>query len=117
MNDPVELIVPIVLFAAVFGIVYIALSARKQERMALIEKGADASLFYAGKKPKSGKWLLYVGMIAVGIALGTLIGSGLEAAGLDEDVAYPAAIFFFGGSAMILAYFLGRKINGDKESQ
>ena len=38
--DSGEIIVPIVFFALVFGIVYIALNARNKERMALIEKGA-----------------------------------------------------------------------------
>ena len=109
------ILIPIVFFALVFGIVYIALSARNKERMALIEKGADASIFYSGKKIRgSGKWILTLGVFIVGIALGVLVGYLLESGGMKEDVAYPASIFLFGGAALIVAYFIGKKVNGDK---
>jgi Na+/H+-dicarboxylate symporter len=116
MNELEGIIVPIVFFALVFGIVYIALSARNKERMALIEKGADASIFYSGKKARgSGKWVLTLGIVIVGIALGVLVGYFLENGGMKDDVAYPASIFLFGGAGMIAAYFIGKKINGNKE--
>lgn len=115
MNDPAELIIPIVLFAMVFGIVYIAISARSKERMALIEKGADASIFYSGKPRKgTGKWILQLGIVVVGVALGVLVAYGLHSTGMDDEVAYPACIFLFGGAAMVAAYFIGRKVNGNK---
>jgi len=108
------IIIPIVFFAMVFGIVYIALSARNKERMALIEKGADASIFLSGKTRGSGKWILTMGIFIVGIALGVLVGYFLESGGMKEDVAYPASIFLFGGAALIAAYFIGKKVNGNK---
>ena len=40
----------IALFAAIFGIMYVYYTTRHKERMALIEKGADASLFNTGKE-------------------------------------------------------------------
>ena len=110
-----EIIVPIVFFALVFGIVYIALSARNKERMALIEKGADASIFYSGKTRGSGKWILKLGIFIIGVALGVLVGNLLETAGMNDEVSYPASIFLFGGIALVAAYFIGRKVNGDKE--
>jgi hypothetical protein len=33
---------------------------------------------------------------------------------MDADVAYPASIFLFGGIALVAAYFLARKVNGNK---
>ena len=115
MQDFESLIIPIVLFAMVFGIVYVAVSARNKERMALIEKGADASIFYTGKTPGTGKWVLKVGIFAIGIALGILIGNLLESAGMKEEIAYTGSIFLFGGAALVAAYFIGRKVNGEKE--
>ena len=46
------LIAFIALFATVFGIMYVHYTTRNKERMALIEKGADASLFNTGKEGK-----------------------------------------------------------------
>ena len=41
----VEILIPISLFLMIFGIIYLYYSTRNRERMALIEKGADASIF------------------------------------------------------------------------
>jgi hypothetical protein len=109
-----EVLVPIVLFLVIFGILYLYFSSRNKERLALIEKGADASIFYGPKTERSGKWILTVGVLAIGIALGVLAGAGLESAGLEDDVAYSASIFLFAGIGLVVAYFLSRKINGSK---
>jgi len=115
MHNLGEVVVPIVFFALVFGIVYIAIAARNKERMALIEKGADASIFYSGKSAGTGKWILKAGIFAVGIALGILVGNLLESTGMKEEIAYTGSIFLFGGAALVAAYFIGRKVNGNKE--
>lgn len=116
MHDVTDVVVPIVLFALVFGMFYLYISARNKERLALIEKGADASIFFGGKKfTGTGKWILTVGIVAIGIALGVLVGYLLESTRMSEEVALTASIFFFGGTAMVAAYFIGRKVNGDKE--
>jgi hypothetical protein len=114
--DVGEVIVPVVFFALVFGIVYIALSARNKERMALIEKGADASIFYSGKVKGSGKWILKLGIFVIGVGLGVLVGYLLQNAGMDEEISYPASIFLFGGAALVAAYFIGRKVNGNSNN-
>jgi hypothetical protein len=112
--DAGEVIVPIAFFLVVFGIVYLYYSSRNKERLALIEKGAEASIFYGPKSERSGKWILKVGILAIGVALGVLVGAALESAGMDHDVAYPASIFLFGGIALVAAYFLARRVNGSK---
>ena len=112
-----EVIIPVVIFLVIFGIFYLYFSSRNKERMALIEKGADASIFFGPKSEKtegSGKWILKIGVLAIGIALGVLVGAALESAGMDDDVAYPASIFLFGGIGLVTAYFLARKVNGNK---
>ena len=49
-DDAAELLIPISFFLVVFGIIYLYFSTRNKERLALIEKGADASIFNLGKR-------------------------------------------------------------------
>ena len=105
----------IALFAAVFGVLYVFYTTRNKERMALIEKGADASLFNTGKESKTplinwNKFTLKIGMLAMGIALGIIVGSLMaNASVLDEDASYSSMIFFFGGLSLVLFYVTDRK--------
>lgn len=102
----------IAFFATVFGIMYVFYTTRNKERLALIEKGADATLFNTGKEWKISwnKFTLKIGMLAVGIALGILVGAMMTNAGmLDEDVNFSSMIFMFGGLSLILFYVIDRK--------
>lgn len=108
-------IVFIALFAAIFGIMYIFYTTRHKERLALIEKGAEASLFNTGKESKSlinwNKFTLKLGMLAMGIAVGIIIAAVLSQTGvMDEDALYSSMIFFFGGLSLVLFYVFDRKI-------
>ena len=47
-----EVIIIPAIFGVLFGIYYLFISARNKERMALIEKGADASIFYSSKNKR-----------------------------------------------------------------
>ena len=110
------LIAFIALFATVFGILYVHYTTRNKERMALIEKGADASLFNTGKEGKGlginwGKFALKIGMLFMGIGLGIIAGAILESAALfpSEEAGYFSMIFIFGGLALVLYYLIDRK--------
>ena len=109
------LIAFIALFATVFGIMYVHYTTRNKERMALIEKGADASLFNTGKEGRSlinwGKFALKTGMLFMGIGLGIIAGAILESAALfpSEEAGYFSMIFIFGGLALVLYYLIDRK--------
>jgi F0F1-type ATP synthase membrane subunit c/vacuolar-type H+-ATPase subunit K len=109
------LIAFIALFATVFGIMYVHYTTRNKERLALIEKGADASLFNIGKEGKSnigwGKFTLKMGMLLIGVGLGIIAGSILESAAVfPSDVAgYFSMILIFGGLALVLFYLIDRK--------
>jgi len=105
----------IALFATIFGIVYVFLTTRNKERMALIEKGADASLFNTGKEGTrfSFSWnrlTLKAGMLAIGIALGIFLAAVIVPTDfIDEDALYGSLIFFFGGLSLVLFYLMDRK--------
>ncbi len=107
-------IVFIAMFASVFGIAYIFFTTRNKERMALIEKGADASLFNTGKTGimnfSWSRFSLKTGMFLMGIGLGIIAGGILDNFGaLDEGPGYASMIFFFGGLGLVLFYIIDRK--------
>ena len=104
----------IAFFAMVFGIAYIHYTTRNKERMALIEKGAEASLFNTGKTGPMfnfnwSKFTLKIGMLAMGIAAGIIGGALNEASGwMPQEPGYGAMIFFFGGLSLVLFYVIDR---------
>ncbi|MCX6237187.1 MAG: hypothetical protein NTY07_06450 [Bacteroidia bacterium] len=105
----IGILVPLGFAAMIFGIAYLGFTTRNRERMALIERGADPTLFEAKKKVSTGG-AMKVGLFFVGIGMGVvmayLISSG---GGMDEGAAYPAMIFIFGGLALILSHLWQRK--------
>jgi hypothetical protein len=109
------LIAFIALFATVFGIMYVFYTTRNRERMALIDKGADASLFNTGREDMRytiswGKFTLKLGMFFMGIAVGIMSGALLNYAGvLTEGANFLSMIFFFGGLSLVLFYVFDRK--------
>lgn len=105
----------IAFFAMTFGIVYLFYTTRNKERMALIEKGADASLFSTGKGTGSSyswsKFTLKMGMLAIGVGIGIVVAAILdEARILPVGAMYPAMIFFFGGLSLVIFYLIDRKV-------
>lgn len=109
-----DALIAIVFFAAAFGIFFVWLSSRHKERMALIDKGDNAEKIFGDPPQRARKWVLNMGIFAIGIALGVLAGSLLDHAGMEEGQAYPLSIFLFGGIALVASYFISRKVNGNK---
>ena len=105
----VGILVPLGSFAMVFGIVYIIVTSRNRERMALIERGADPALFEARKKTGTGG-TMKVGLFLLGIGFGIVVAYFISSVGgMDEDSAYGSMIFIFGGLALVGSYLWQRK--------
>lgn len=103
------ILVPLGLFAMIFGIVYLGVTSRNRERMALIERGADPTLFETRKRASTGG-TMKAGLFFFGIGFGVVVAYLLtSAAGMEEGAAYPAMIFIFGGLALIASYLWQRK--------
>jgi predicted MFS family arabinose efflux permease len=103
-----EIFVPLTVFASLFGIFYVFLVTRNKERLALIEKGADASLF-SFKRNKANS--LRIGMFIAGIGLGLLLGNVIsETTRVKEEIAYFSMAFICGGISLILFYLIERNI-------
>lgn len=108
-------IVTLVIFSVLFGIVYVITTARHKEKMALIEKGADPTLFKRQQFKFSQYNIFKYGLLLVGIAIGIVIAGIMDEIHLINDVAaYFSSILFFGGLALIAAYLLRNKL--DKEN-
>jgi hypothetical protein len=99
-----EILIPISMFLTVFGVLYLYLSTRNKERLALIEKGADASIFMRGRSNATPIWkvlLLNLALLLMGIGAGIFIASILYYnLGVNEDAAYPGTIFLMAGIAL-----------------
>ena len=116
MDSMVPILVPLAMFAMIFGIVYVIVTARNRERLSLIEKGADPKLFESVKKTSTGgilKWALLLVGIGIGIFLATL----LVEAGMNETASYFAMICLFGGAGLLLAYRIEQKTNSLKDKE
>jgi hypothetical protein len=89
----------------VFGISYYFFTTRHKERMAIIETGQSPDLF-----KKKGQWLYFLltlGIISIGIALGILIGAVLEPmVNLHGFWIMSISIFLFLGLSLICCYFI-----------
>ena len=67
-----EILIPISLFSMIFGIFYLIYSTRNRERLALIEKGVDASIFLKGRSNGVASWkiiILNTAFLLIGIGL------------------------------------------------
>ena len=112
-----EIVIIPIDFGVVFGIFYLFISARNKERLALIEKGADASIFYSQNKRVTPMWKVIVvnfALLLMGIGLGIFIAGILsQTLGVDDDIAYPGTIFLMAGIGLFTGFYLTKKLNED----
>ena len=78
-------VVFISLFIIIFGIFYLHYSTRNKERLSLIEKGADASIFFSAKAAQKRSpvpiWkilILNLAVLLMGIGAGIFTGAILD---------------------------------------
>lgn len=110
------ILVPIAMFAMIFGIVYLA----KRERLAMIERGMDPRRYKPQSAPfQNLKW----GLLLIGAGLGLFLAyvldntvfNKLNEMDRDNNVAiYFALIAIFGGLGLFLSYRIEKK-EADKE--
>lgn len=105
-------------FLIVFGIFYLFFSTRNKERLALIEKGADASIFMSPKAEKAAPFwkilILNLALLLMGIGAGIMTGGILDTSlNVPFDIAMPGSIFLLAGTGLLIGFFLTKKL--DKE--
>lgn len=110
MNE--DIVIPVSLFAFIAAVWYVYLTTRNKERMALIEKGADPSLFKSRPPMLNGfsSFTLKAGLFFIGIGLGVVVGNILNTyTSLEEGTAYISMIFLFGGLGLVAGYWFQEK--------
>ncbi|MCF8369752.1 MAG: hypothetical protein K9G76_11990 [Bacteroidales bacterium] len=116
MTDLTPVFVLAIIFGTILAIVY--LGVRRKERMAMMEKGVDASMFIAPQKKSS--YSLKYGIMLIGIALGILMGkllATLDAFRFEEEAAYFSMIFLFGGAALVIYHFMAKKMAAEEKDK
>lgn len=109
------ILVPTGFFLTVFGIVYLFLSTRNKERLALIEKGVDANVFVRTKNDGYiAGWKIFlinfaVLLISVGVAI-FLAATLVEILGVYEEVAYFGTIFAMAGAGLLIGFNMTKKL-------
>jgi FtsH-binding integral membrane protein len=103
-----DIVIPIVAMAVTFGIVFVIVSARNREKMAMIEKGINPKDFISGRPSVYGiiKWALLLGGIGLGLFLGSLLETYTE---ISHEAAYFACALFFGGLGLAVAFMITKK--------
>ena len=102
MLELTPVLVLLIIFGFIYGIVY--LGVRRKERMTMLDRGVDPSVFNEYKPGMAG---IRYGLLLIGVAVGILIGNILDATTvLEEEVSYFSMIFLFGGLALLISYFL-----------
>ena len=122
-----EFAVLISFLATGFGAFYYYMNTRHKERMALIDSGADASLFYSSKKKPQGgmiSFFLGLGIVSVSLSMGILLALFLERllraidgySGDYEEV-YVIMVFLSIGTGLIISYFVIKKLIKKEERE
>ena len=116
MNE--DTLIAITMFAAIFGVVYVIVTSKHRQRMALIEKGMTPADFVTARPVSRGLTLKF-GLLMVGLGLGILSGYALSWVmpvrpnpydpDPDNPVPYFFSILFFGGAALIIDHYLASK--------
>lgn len=100
-----EILIPISMFTCMFGVLYVFLTTRNKERLAMIDKGADPSIF-AQRKTRIG---IKLGLLAIGVALGILMGQMVtHFTSMNEEPAVTSMIFLFSGVGLVVEHFLAK---------
>ncbi|MDN3593396.1 DUF6249 domain-containing protein [Zunongwangia endophytica] len=111
--DP-AIIIPVSMFASIFGVFYLFFSTRNRERLALIEKGESAEIFKARLDRASPIWkvvLLNLGLLLIFMGISFLVGNALETnTVIPDEIAYLAPMFFLSGISLLLGFYLTKKL-------
>ena len=99
---------PISFFGMIFGIFYLMYSTRNRERLALIEKGVDASIFMKGRRESTPMWKVFILNLAyllIGSGLGIFIALLITTyTDLNNGAVYPSIIIMMAGIGLLAGF-------------
>ena len=116
MNEGI--LIPLSVFLTIFGIFYLFLSTRNKERLALIEKGADASIFRKSGNAVPKIILLNLALLSMGIGIGVLSALLVTTyTSLNNGALYPAMIFLMAGISLFIGYLMTKNLDKEVTNQ
>ncbi len=111
-----QVFIVFIIFGAIFGVFYLFFSTRNRERLALIEKGVDASVFMS-KRPKhtSSLWkafLLNLAVVLMGVGAGILIALMIQNIfGITDNALFPGIIFLTAGTGLLVGFKITKDLD------
>jgi len=108
----VSLLIPIALFAMIFGIVYIAITASNRQKIAMIEAGMNPNDKDDDKDSPWSNGYLFV-FVPLGIILGNVLAHYTNF--LDAGALGLLGAFLFGGLGMLVARRQSEKKKQNRE--
>ena len=101
-TEIIAVFIPIIGILVGGTIAVIAILSEHREKQEMIKKGIPFP--EKRKRLSNGYSSLRLGALAIGVALGFILGGVFENADLfyDSETGYFASVFFFGGSALVL---------------
>ncbi len=106
----VEVLGVMIPIIAIIGAVVMVIYIRRfenEERMAMIDKGLDPTLFT--KRPRTTSGPLRASLLLIGAGFGLLLGYFLDQSFRMEEVGYFAMLFICGGAGLGAAYLIEEK--------
>lgn len=109
------ILVPILIALGAFAMIVFIRKYENSERLKMIEHGMDPT----ANRPKRAAGGLKFALVAIGVGIGLLVGSVLDASGIvDEDVAYFSMGFLFGGIGLLIGYMiLSKQMRAEEERE
>lgn len=96
------ILIPISLFAMIFGIVYLVVAANNRENIAMIEAGMNPKTPKA-KKHSNLRFAMLALTVPIGVLLGNLTHNFFR---MDPEPAAVVFAFLFGGIGLLATYFI-----------
>lgn len=109
-----EILVPIAMFAMIFGIIYISVTAKHRQRMAMIDKGMDPGNLNEKAIPfrdlRNGLFLVGIGLgLFFGYLMAQMMQSNDPNASTDNPLPYFIMVALFGGASLVAHHLIVRR--------
>ncbi len=99
-----DIVISIGMFACVFGSLYVYMTTRHRERMAMIEKGIQYEFY--NKVSFLNIWMK-IAFLSIGVGIGFLFGALLsEYTVLEKPICYSSMITICGGLGLVASHYI-----------
>ncbi len=102
----IEILIPLGSFAMIFGIVYIVVTAKHRQNIAMIERGINPNTHSKDKKHKNLKDGLFWFLVPIGILVAYFFQIEYK---MEGPFPYIIFGFLFMGLSLIISYMIERK--------